>query len=57
MHLPKHRLGLGAEEVGRIGQRFAMIGAGAGGLCAAKHLLANGIEVTIFEEGSQVGGL
>lgn len=36
---------------------FAIIGAGAGGLCAAKHLTAQGIDVTIFEAGSRVGGL
>ena len=36
---------------------FAIIGAGAGGLCAAKNLLARGFEVTIFEAGSQIGGL
>ena len=38
-------------------QRFAVIGAGAAGLCAAKHLLAQGIEPVIFEIGSQIGGL
>ena len=36
---------------------FAIIGAGAGGLCAAKYLTAKGIDVTIFEAGSKVGGL
>jgi hypothetical protein len=36
---------------------FAVIGAGAGGLCAAKNLLARGIEVTILEAGSYIGGL
>ncbi len=38
-------------------QHFAVIGAGAGGLCAAKHLVAKGFEVTIFEAGSHIGGL
>ena len=38
-------------------QHFAIIGAGAGGLCAAKYLTAQGIEVTIFEAGSRIGGL
>lgn len=36
---------------------FAVIGAGAGGLCAAKNLLARGIEPVIFEIGSKIGGL
>lgn len=38
-------------------QHFAIIGAGAGGLCAANYLTAKGIEVTIFEAGSRIGGL
>lgn len=41
----------------QAGRRIAVIGAGAAGLCAAKHLLARGIEVTVFEAGSTVGGL
>lgn len=40
-----------------IGKHFAVIGAGAGGLCAAKNLRAKGFEVTIFEAGSRIGGL
>lgn len=37
---------------------YAIIGAGAAGLCIAKYLRANGCEdVTIFEIGTQVGGL
>lgn len=39
------------------GKRYAVIGAGAGGLCAAKNLLARGLEVVIFELGSHIGGL
>lgn len=38
-------------------RRAAVVGAGAAGLCAAKHLLARGIDVTLFELGSRVGGL
>ncbi len=38
-------------------QRVAVIGAGAAGLCAAKFLLAKGMEIVVFELGSQVGGL
>ena len=39
------------------GLRVAVVGAGAGGLCAAKHLLARGCDVTVYEAGSRVGGL
>lgn len=39
------------------GRHVAVIGAGAGGLSAARHLLADGHEVTLFEQGSHVGGL
>lgn len=38
-------------------KRVAVIGAGAGGLCAAKHLLSREIDVTVLEMGSCVGGL
>lgn len=39
-------------------RRFAVIGAGAAGLSAAKYLLENGFDdVTVFEIGSQIGGL
>lgn len=38
-------------------KRIAIIGAGAAGLCAAKHLLARDNEVTVFEIGSRIGGL
>jgi cation diffusion facilitator CzcD-associated flavoprotein CzcO len=40
-----------------MAKRFAIIGAGAAGLCSAKHLLAHGLEPTIFEIGSNIGGL
>jgi len=40
-----------------VQKRFAVIGAGAGGLCAAKNLVASGFEVVIFEVGSCIGGL
>lgn len=37
---------------------FAIIGAGASGLCFAKHLVQAGFQdVTIFEIGTQIGGL
>ena len=38
-------------------RKVAVIGAGAAGLCAAKHLLAQGMNPTIFEWGSRIGGL
>ena len=38
-------------------QRVAVIGAGAAGLCAAKYLLARGVEVVVYEIGSCIGGL
>lgn len=37
--------------------RAAVIGAVAAGLSAAKHLVQAGVEVTVFELGSRVGGL
>lgn len=38
-------------------ERIAVIGAGAAGLCAAKHLLGAGCDVVVFEKGSRIGGL
>ena len=39
-------------------RRYAVIGAGAAGLCCAKYLVHDGHEdVTIFEIGTQIGGL
>lgn len=38
-------------------RRVAVIGAGAAGLCAAKHLAQAGAAVTVFELGSRIGGL
>lgn len=46
------------EATGAAARRFAVIGAGAAGLCCAKKLLESGFQdVTIFEIGSQIGGL
>lgn len=36
--------------------RIAVIGAGTAGICAAKHALAAGYDVTVFEQARQVGG-
>ena len=38
-------------------RNIAVIGAGAAGLCAAKHLLGKGIDVVVFELGTRIGGL
>jgi len=38
-------------------RRIAIIGAGAGGLSAARFLLQDGHEVVVYEAGSNVGGL
>ncbi len=38
-------------------RRVAIIGAGAAGLCAARHLLARGVEVVVYELGTCIGGL
>jgi len=38
-------------------KRIAVIGAGAAGLCAAKHLKQRGHDVTVYEMGSHIGGL
>lgn len=38
-------------------RRVAVVGAGAAGICAAKHLKSRGIEPVIFEIGSKIGGL
>lgn len=38
-------------------QRVAVIGAGAAGLTAAKALIDEGVEVTVFEKGDRPGGL
>lgn len=35
----------------------AIIGAGASGLCSAKHCLDHGYNVTIYEQSEQIGGI
>lgn len=41
----------------RGSKRVAIIGAGASGLCSAKYLLQSGFDVTVYEIGSQIGGM
>jgi dimethylaniline monooxygenase (N-oxide forming) len=38
-------------------KQIAVIGAGAAGLCGAKHMLEAGFDVTVYEIGSKVGGM
>ena len=38
-------------------KHIAVIGAGAAGLCAAKYLREGGFQVTVFEIGTQIGGM
>jgi dimethylaniline monooxygenase (N-oxide forming) len=40
-----------------MGKRIAIIGAGRSGLLIARHAFENGLEPTIFERTSQIGGL
>lgn len=47
----------GVEAAMRQPKRMAVIGAGAAGLCAAKHLRERGFAVTIYEAGTKIGGL
>jgi len=47
---------IGVRTRPRAARRVAIIGAGAAGLCMAKYLVAEGVDVTIFEMGSYVGG-
>ena len=36
---------------------IGIVGAGAAGICGARHMLAQGFDVTIYEIGSHVGGM
>ena len=45
------------ESLPGAAKSVGVIGAGASGLCAAKYLLEAGVDVTVFEIGTQVGGL
>lgn len=59
MHLDNNMVSAGSGgALGIPGRRFAIIGAGSAGLCAAKYLISAGLhDVTIFEAGSKIGGL
>lgn len=37
-------------------KRNVVIGAGPGGLCAAKHSIANGYDVVVYEQTASLGG-
>jgi len=58
-HLAQGRGMAGAIERAPGGaprKRVAVIGAGAAGICMAKYLLEDGVDVTVFEMGSNIGG-
>ena len=48
--------GFGRIE-GTVEKKVAVIGAGAGGTCAAKYMIEAGFDVTVYEAGSNIGGL
>ena len=55
-----YQRGLDAPVAGpnrRGAKRIAVIGAGACGICTAKYLLESGFDVTVYEIGSQIGGM
>lgn len=52
----KPAVATGTAKRGARGKRVAIVGAGPGGLAAAVLLAASGLEVTVFEAGSEVGG-
>jgi cation diffusion facilitator CzcD-associated flavoprotein CzcO len=55
-----YQRGLDAPVAGpnrRGDKRVAIIGAGACGICAAKYLLESGFDVSVFEIGTQIGGM
>lgn len=37
-------------------KKIVIIGAGASGLCAARHAISKGFDVTVFEQTDHVGG-
>lgn len=46
-----------SKRASATGKRVAVIGAGASGICAAKVLKDYGFDVTVFEMGSNIGGM
>lgn len=38
-------------------KRIVVIGAGASGICAAKHAIEHGYAVDVYEQSSNIGGL
>lgn len=40
-----------------MGKSIGIIGAGAAGICGAKHMLEEGADVTVYEIGSNIGGM
>ncbi len=46
--------GLGSDKVTKS---IGIVGAGAAGICGARHMLAQGFDVTLYEIGSHIGGM
>lgn len=40
-----------------VNKKIVVIGAGASGVCAAKHSIQHGYDVTVYEQTSAIGGL
>lgn len=45
------------EDVAKVQLKIAVIGAGPGGLFSAKHSLAHGHHVTVYEQNDNIGGV
>lgn len=43
-------------QFAKLTMKVAVIGAGTAGICAAKHSLAHGCSVTVYEQAERVGG-
>lgn len=47
----------GIDGVDKVQLKIAIIGAGPGGLFSAKHSLAHGHHVTVYEQSDEIGGI
>lgn len=56
VYVQKHRNKSSETATPARRMRVAIIGAGAAGVAAARHCLQTGKDVTVFEQGGQIGG-